>query len=307
MEGWRFVARSALALVTCALAVAGVLVATEGVTFPGPPPPAGPPLVLAPAAAALDCDVTGPYEAPERGSVGVPGGLPLCRSEPLTVVVPGAVLDGWDVQGGIVVDAADVVIRRSRVTGDGSMPYGISTTQAGSVRIEDVTLTGEFAEAAVGGNRWSAERIEITRVTSDGAHLGEGSRLRNSTVHNFVTPPGGSASSEVHALVLQGTGRDVLVEDSRVDLGRRPGSAVLVAPDQAGERADGSVEIRGNLLGGGTYTLRQDSPAAAMTDVRITGNRFRRDAERAPLRVARRAVLEENTYLDGARLSVPDR
>jgi hypothetical protein len=296
-----FAARAALALAAVVLAVAGVVVATDGVTFPSAPTGSGPTVTLAPAAAALDCAAAGPYEAPERGSVGVPAGLRLCPSEPLTIVVPGAVLDGWDVQGGILVDAADVVVRRSRVAGDGSMAYGVSTTAAGSVRIEDVTLTGGFREAAVGGNRWSAERVEITGVNCDGAHVGDGSRLRNSTVHDFATAPG----QEVDALVLQGTGRDVVVEDNRVELGRGPGSAVLVAPERAGERADGPVEIRGNLLGGGVYTVRQDSPAASMTDLRITGNRFRRDAQEAPLRVARRAVLEDNSYLDGGRL--PDR
>jgi hypothetical protein len=299
--GRRFVVRAVLALASCALAVAGVVIATEGTRFPGVTDGAGPTVTLAPAAAELGCAAAGPYLAPERGSVGVPGGLELCRSGSMTVVVPGAVLDGWDVRGGIVVDAPDVVVRRSRVVGDGSTPYGIVTTAAGSVRIEDVTLTGDFAEAAIGGDRWSAERVEITGVTADGAHLGEGARLRNSTVHGFMAEPG----REVDALVLQGTGRDVVVEDNRVDLGRGPGSAVLVDPQRPGEGADGPVVIRGNVLGGGTYTLRQDGPAAATTDVYIRGNRFRRDAVEAPLRVPQRAVLEDNTYLDGGPL--PDR
>ena len=298
--GLRFAARVALALAAVVLAVAGVVLATEGVTFPGAARAAGPTVTLAPAAAALECAAVGPYQAPERGSVGVPDGLTLCPRDALTVSVPGTVLDGWDLRGGILVDAADVVVRRSRVVGDGTMPFGISTTPAGSVRIEDVTFTGAFGEAAIGGDRWSAERVEITRVTSDGAHVGNGSRLRNSTVHDFVPGPG----RETDALVLQGTGRDVVVEDNRVELGPGPGSAVLVAPERAGERAEGAVEIRGNLLGGGNYTLRQDSPAATMTDVRITGNRFRRDAEQGPLRVPRRAVLEDNTYLDGGPLPV---
>jgi hypothetical protein len=299
--GRRFVVRAVLALAACALAVAGVVVATEGSTFPGVTQRSAPTVTLTPAAAELGCNSAGSYQAPERGSVGVPPGLQLCPSPPLTVSVPGAVLDGWDVHGGIVVDAPDVVVRRTRVTGDGRAPYGISTTAAGSVRIEDVTLTGDFTEAAIGGDRWSGERVEITRVTSDGAHLGDGARLRNSSVHDFAAPPG----REVDALVLRGTGRDVLVEDSKVELGPRPGSAVLVDPVRPGERGEGPVVIRGNLLGGGTYTVRQDGTAAALTDVHISGNRFLRDAQQAPLRVAQRTVMENNTYLDGGPL--PDR
>jgi hypothetical protein len=291
-------ARAGLGLATCVLAVAGVVVATEGTTFP---PVAPPTVALAPAAAALECAAAGPYEAPERGSVGVPAGLSLCPGAARTVTVAGAVLDGWEIRGGIVVDAPDVVVRRSRIVGDGSQPFGIRTTDKGSVRIEDVTLTGDFPEAAIGGDRWSGERVEIIRVTGDGARLGEFSRLRNSSLHDFATAP----DREVSALVVQGTGRDVLVEDSHVELGSGPGrdSAVLLAPEEPADRAEGPIVIRGNVLGGGRYTVRQDEPGVA-SDVRITGNRFRRDAEEAPLRVPRRTVLEDNRYLDGARLPV---
>jgi hypothetical protein len=289
--------RAGLALGSCFLAVAGVVVATEGTTFPGGPAPT---VTLAPAAAVTECAAVGPYRPPERGSVGVPAGLTLCPSSAMTITDDGAVLDGWEVRGGIVVDAPDVVIRRSRIVGDGSLAFGIWTTGAGSVRIEDVTLTGDFPEAAIGGDRWSGERIEICRVTGDGARLGESARLRNSTVHEFTPAIGREAS----ALVVRGTGRDVLVEDNRIELGTGPGrdSAILLAPTEPAERADGAIVIRGNVLGGGRYTVRQDRMAS---DVQITGNRFRRGAEEAPLRVSRRAVLEDNRYLDGAQLPDP--
>jgi hypothetical protein len=291
----RALARAGLAFGSCALAVAGILVATDGVTFPGPAPT----VQLAPAAATGECAAVGPYRPPDRGSVGIPAGLALCPSSAMTVTDAGAVLDGWNVRGGIVVDAPDVVVRRSRVIGDGSQPFGIRTTAAGSVRIEDVTLTGDFPEAAIGGDRWSGERIEIRGVTGDGARLGESARLRNSTVHDFAPAPGREAS----ALVAYGTGRDVLVEDNRVELGAGPGrdSAVLLAPEEPAEPADGAVVIRGNVLGGGRFIIRQDRMPA---DVQITGNRFRRGSELAPLRVSRRAVPEDNTYLDGT--PVPD-
>jgi hypothetical protein len=291
-------ARAGLGLATCVLAVAGVVIATEGTTFP---PVAPPTVALAPAVAALECAAAGPYEAPERGSVGVPAGISLCPGAARTVTVAGAVLDGWEIRGGVVVDAPDVVVRRSRIVGDGSQPFGIRTTGNGSVRIEDVTLTGDFPEAAIGGDRWSGERVEISRVTGDGARLGESARLRNSSLHDFATAP----DREVSALVVQGTGRDVLVEDNHVELGSGPGrdSAVLLAPEDPAERAEGPIVIRGNVLGGGRYTVRQDEPGVA-SDVRITGNRFRRGAEEAPLRVSRRTVLEDNRYLDGARLPV---
>jgi hypothetical protein len=292
----RAIARVGLGISTCVLAVAGVLVATDGTTFPPLDPPT---VALTPAVATLECAAAGPYEAPERGSVGVPAGLRLCPSAARTITTPGVVLDGWEIRGGVVVDAPEVVVRRSRVVGDGTQPFGIVTTPRGSVRIEDVTLTGDFPEAAVGGDRWSGERVDITGVTGDGARLGESSRLRNSTVHDFATPPGKEAS----ALVVRGSGQDVLVEDNKVDVGIGPGrgSAVLLDPDGTATRGEGPIVIRGNVLGGGRYTVREDEPGTP-SDVRISGNRFRRDAEEAPLRVSRRAVLEDNSYLDGAGL-----
>ncbi len=276
--------RTALALATVGIGAAGVVVAVGEHTHLRP-------TVTLVQAASVTCLAVGPYRAPEPGSTGLPPGLTLCPSGPVTVAGSGTVLDGRDVRGGIVVEAPGVVIRRSRITGDGSMPYGVRTTGDGTVRVEDTTLSGDFPEAAIGDERWTAERIAITGVTHDGARLGRGTRLRNSVVTAFAPAPG----AESDALVVDGG--DVTVEDNRVEPGRGAGSAVRVtgAPD-------GSAVIRGNVLGGGRYTVHED--AGGPGDLRITGNRFRRDAMRGPLRVSRSAVLADNTFDDGRLVPV---
>jgi hypothetical protein len=272
---WGYQARVALALVTVG---AGVVVGVGEATY-------RPPGVALTEAAAITCLAVGPYDAPPPGSTGLPPGLRLCPSGPLTVTEAGAVLDGWDVRGGIVVAAPEVVVRRSRITGDGTLPYGVRTTGDGAVRIEDTTLTGDFPQAAIGDQRWTAERIEIAGVTHDGARLGTGTRLRNSVLRSFTPAPG----AEPDALVVNGD--DVTVEDNRVEPGVATGSAVRLSA------ADGSAVIRGNVLGGGHYTVHEDADGPGA--VRITGNRFRRDAVRGPLRVSRSAVLADNTFDDG--------
>jgi hypothetical protein len=268
-----------LALASLGVAATGLMVAV------GEQSDRSPSVTLVPAAA-VTCLTVGPYSAPEPGSVGLPPGLTLCPSGPVTVTGAGAVLDGWDVRGGIVVEAPGVVVRRSRITGDGTVPYGVRTAGDGTVRVEDTTLTGDFPEAAIGDERWTAERIEITGVTHDGARLGPGTRLRNSVLSAFTPAPG----VEPDALVVDGD--DVTVEDNRVEPGPSAGSAVRVAatPDVA-------AVIRGNVLGGGRYTVHEDpgGPGA----LRITGNRFRRDALRGALRVSPSAVLADNTFADG--------
>ncbi|MEJ3657558.1 right-handed parallel beta-helix repeat-containing protein [Actinomycetes bacterium KLBMP 9759] len=284
------VARIGLAVVTFVAAVAGVVVATEGVRFPVVEAPS---VAFTPAAVRA-CSTTGAYVPPEPGSVGVPVGTQLCPSGTMVVSQAGAVLDGWDVRGGVIVDAADVVVRRSRITGDGSTPYGIYTTPAGSVRIEDSTLTGDFAEAAVGDDRWSGTRLEISGVTRDGVRLGEGARLTNSVIHNFAPAPGTLRDG----ILIEGPG--ALVEDNRVEIGAGRGSAVRLTGTSG--RVDAQHVIRGNTLGGGGYTLYQDQTGGGRTDVRITGNVFHRDAEQGPLRVAPQTVVTDNRFADGGPL-----
>jgi hypothetical protein len=276
-------ARAVLAALIAAAAAGGMLVGLRDVT----------------SAVVPTCVQAGPYAPPAPDSVGVPEGLPLCRVAALTVRTPGAVLDGLDVVGGIVVEARDVVVRRSRVTGDGTLPAGIRTVDGGSVRIEDTTVTGAFTEAGVEGADWTAERVELAGLHGDpglaGARLGPGVTLRNSWLHDLA----GSGD----ALALVAPAGDVLVEGNRIERGPGGGSAVVVDPPTARPtEPPGPVVIRGNELGGGDYTLRLGDTADGLTDLRITGNRFRRDAAVGPLRVSRAADLADNLFVDGGLL-----
>jgi hypothetical protein len=285
--------RVGLALVTVALGVGGVAVATDGGPFPAGP--AG--VTIAPAAGAspdLSCALTGEWTAPERGSVGLPPGLRLCPEAaqapgPVTVDTPGALVDGWDLRGGLVVTARAVVVQRSRITGDGSTGYGIVTIGDGSVRVQDTTITGRFGEAALGGGRWTAERVEIVGVTADGAHAGPGCRLIASVLSRFE-PGAGTDGVDVRA-------GDVVVEDSTVRMGAAHRSAVRIAPGDDGPD-EGAVVLRANVFGGGEYSVVQ--PAPALADVELVDNRFARDAREAPLRLPPAARVRGSTYTDGA-------
>lgn len=278
--------RAVLGLVAAAIAVAGVLVATDGAVFS----PAPPTVALTPAVTTT-CATVGENYPPEPGGSGLPAGTQTCRSGSLHVTTPGAVLDGMDVTGGVLVDAPDVVIRRSRVTGDGTAPFGIATTPAGSVRIEDTTVTGEFLEAAVAGDRLSAERIDVTAVTTDGVRLGARSRMRGSKVR--LTPPPGRFPVGVDM-----TSAPTTLEDTQVDAG--PGAANAVRISAGGRLPrDATVVVRANILGGGQVTLLHDDGPSP--EVWITGNLFARDSE-VPMRVGRGAVVDDNAYADGGRL-----
>lgn len=288
-----------LALLAFGLGVSGVLVATDGVVaLPGVAPFAvtasGPTVVLAPVSSS-DCTAAGPYVAPAQGSLGLPPGQRTCAGGPVTVSTPGTVLDGWDLRGGVIVEAADVVVRRSRITGDGTRPYGVLTRPGASVRIEDTTLTGRFGEAAIGGADWTAERVEIVGVSADGAHAGPGARLRASVLSRFG--PG----EQVDGVELRAP--DVVVEDSTVRMGREHRSAVLIDPDGVpGQRdANGPIVLRANVLGGGEYTVHQTDDT--LDDVQVLDNRFAHDAARSPTRLEPTTMTSGNTFVDGAPVS----
>ncbi len=280
--------RVGLVLVACCLGISGVVVVTDSVVFPAVTDST---VSMAPAASST-CAASGPYVVPELGSVGVPPALRLCPSGPLTVTEPGTVLDGLDLRGGIIVDAPGVLVRRSRITGDGTGAYGVVTTSAGSVRIEDTTLTGGFTEAAIGGAGWTAERVEIVGVGADGVHAGAGSRLRASVLSRFE--PGTDVDG------VEVLGPDVVVEGTTVRMGEAHRSAVRiegwVGSDADGR--DGPIVLRTNVLGGGEYTVLQSGGVA--DDVEVADNRFARDSGRGPLRLSPTAVTAGNSYLDGA-------
>ncbi|GAA1858367.1 hypothetical protein GCM10009836_43220 [Pseudonocardia ailaonensis] len=282
--------RPLLAALVAASAVGGIVVGAAGRSEPAPP-------------AVPTCAETGPYAAPPPRSVGTPAGLRLCPVRGVVEVrTPGAVLDGLDLAGAVVVAAPDVVVRRSRIAGDGSQPAGVRTLPGGSVRIEDTTLTGDFTDAALEGATWTAERVELTGLSADGAHLGPGTTLRNSLLHGFDPAPG----REVDAVTV--TAADALVEGNQVQLGSGPGrgSAVLISgPGSAGavhqsmeldDPADPAV-VRGNELAGGRFTLLATGPGDL--PLQITGNRFRRDPATVPMRLRGAADLRDNVFTDG--------
>jgi hypothetical protein len=81
------------------------------------------------------------------------------------------VLDGWDLRGGVLIDGSDVTVRRSRIAGGWLVRARYPDHGRGSVRVADSAPSGDSRLAAVDGNRWSAERIEIVEVSGDGARL----------------------------------------------------------------------------------------------------------------------------------------
>jgi hypothetical protein len=189
-----------------------------------------------------------PGAFPRDSTTGVPAGVALTPSGGLRVTTPNAVLDSLDISGDVSIEAPGVVIKNSRIHGNGDGD-GISV-RSGSVQIFDSEIFG--FENAIGFDNWAAYRVDIHSTTGDGVKFGSNVTLQDSWIHDLTPGPGAHADGGQ----MQGGVRNLVVTHNTIDVSsaRSANSALFLAPD-LGPSADGPVTIAGNYLAGGNYTL----------------------------------------------------
>jgi hypothetical protein len=237
---------------------------------------------------------------PGPTSTGVPAGTALTPSDSLQITTPNQVIDGLDVNGSISVEAPGVVIKNSRIHGDG--PYGVYV-RSGSVTITDTEIFG--FENGIAGDGWTATRVNLHSLTGDGAKLGSDVTLQDSWIHD-LTPAagahadGGQMQEGVNNLVV----RHNVIDLANVDTAN---SALFLAPD-FGPNSDGPVTIDGNWLDGGNFTLYcvdGNNGQYVVRNITITSNRFGRGAQYGPADVNVPITQSGNVWADtGAGLDL---
>jgi hypothetical protein len=210
---------------------------------------------------------------------GVPAGTVLKPTGSLRITKAGTVVQNADVRGGISVEAADVVIRNTRVTGS-SWGDGLRVRR-GSARIERTTVRG--FENGVTGDNYTADRVEVTAVASDGFKIGSNVLIRSSWCHDPKVAPGAHADCGQ----VQSGVRNAVVEGSWFDVGRSGNAALFLAPD-LGPSSAGPLVVRDNTLGGGNFTVfcvDGNDGEYFIRDITIARNRFLGTAQYGDLRV----------------------
>lgn len=204
----------------------------------------------------------------------------------------GAVLDSLDLTGPVVIAAADVVIRRSRISGTGH--YGV-IVRSGSVRIEDTEISG-FANG-IAFNNWTALRVNVHSVTEDGFKIGSNVLLQDSWCHDLTPAPGahadcGQMQNGVVNTVIRGNSLDPATGDSL-------GNAALFLVPTLGPDAAGPLTVTGNLLGGGNYSLYcVDGDPYVVAKISIEANTFKRNARYGPHVTNVPVTWRANSWLD---------
>jgi hypothetical protein len=203
----------------------------------------------------------------------VPAGTALAVHEgELAVTTAGAVIDGLDIRGCVIVKARDVTIRRSKVTCH--FAYGIASYpddyDIDGLVIEDVEVDCQGRPVTgIGYAAFDARRVNVHHC-ENGFDIDENVRVEDSYIHDLTE---GSNDGHADGIQLAG-GAGVVIRHNTILV---PGgtSAIISHPDR-----NSDVTVEANLLGGGAYTLY--CPEETSTDFRVLANRFIRGDSYGP-------------------------
>jgi hypothetical protein len=207
-----------------------------------------------------------------RATTGVPSGTRLTAARGMTITKDGTVVSAKDVSGGIWIDADDVTIRSSRVTGTG---FAVIQVKDGSrnVRIQDVEIDGRGAQAGSMGviGPAAVTHADISGV-ENGLTPGSGSQLRNNWVHDLDAP----GSPHYDGIQIDGGLSDITISGNHVDLSNHTQTSAVMIDNYFGPISN--VSVVGNRLEGGGYTVYSDGQfgGGAIRGVSFTGNRLGR-------------------------------
>jgi hypothetical protein len=195
---------------------------------------------------------------PDATNTGVASGSALTViSGDMTISTPGTVIDGKDIRGCVLVTAANVTIRRSKV----SCTAGYVVLQqitTGTLTVEDSELTCLGASGtAMGYNNFVARRLNIYGC-ENGFDVDNNAVIIDNWIH--ITAPDHSDGVQLNA------GSRITIQHNTITntVGT---SAIIAHPD-----GNSDVLVQDNLMAGGAYTLY--CPEERSTNFRVIGNRF---------------------------------
>ncbi|MDR6322069.1 right-handed parallel beta-helix repeat-containing protein [Actinoplanes couchii] len=245
----------------------------SALTIPAPsvppsvsPPPASrkPPKSATPKAAPKgDCALPA---YPTAGCTGVPAGWSPQKTVQgdLTVTKAGTVISDHLVTGTILVKAADVTIRRSRIYG--GVDNFLADRIYGHLTIEDTEVVNKPGESVSSNEQYAfgvadytcrrckvVNRIEGWRIGAN-SFAGAGKVVIEDSYAQLAVPDGMCESVDPHGDGIQGYGAPTaVIRHNTIDQRRDdcPTSPIFI-PDQ--DNAGGTIED--NVLAGGGYALR---------------------------------------------------
>jgi hypothetical protein len=222
-----------------------------------------------------------PGEYPSAATTGVPEGTNLTVHEgDLTVSTPGAVIDGLEVRGLLIINAPDVVIKNSRIVGRAvnssvglvsnvrsGLPFTIQDSEINAA-VPSPYLNGIF------GSAFTALRVDISNVIDPIHVIGGNVEIRDSWLHDndhyeqdplWNGTPSHSDSIQIEA------GKDISVVGNRLENAH---NAAIQITQNTSKAPLGDLHISGNYLDNGGCTLNVARTPAPIGNFVVTDNEF---------------------------------
>ncbi len=236
---------------------------------------------------------------------GVPAGVSLKPSKGLRITEDDTVVDGMDVDGCVLVEADDVIIRNTRIRCDDRERQLVVQVgdEAQNLVVERSEIDGRGRMAVgIGWSRYTLTNVDVHGV-ADGARFGHGVLIENSWVHDMAR------IGSLHSDALQTTSAsDVVIRGNVLDPTRgRDGdynNAALMIGSETGSKLVRDVLVEGNSLDGGNYSLNVRADATVQGLV-VRGNVFGDDSRYGPVLAPGAVTLDEdNVTVSGDAVKV---
>jgi hypothetical protein len=235
-----------------------------------------------------------PYPSFPTGScTGVPAGTTLTvKSGNQTVSTAGAVINGWDVRGKLIINANSVTVKNSIVHGPAasgcSNGAAIEINNGGAV-IQDVEVVMDNPTACLDGIWTFGNNAILTRVHVhggvDGIKTGSNVLIQDSYIHNmkwFASDPN-QGGGETHNDGVQTFAGDsnVTLQHNRIDMSTVLDSGGQLASNAAWQDSALNSRVEYNYLDGGGCTVNIAAQSlgggATLTPIYVNNNHFGRN------------------------------
>ena len=185
----------------------------------------------------------------------------------VTIIKDGTVIDGYILSNGVLVEANNVTVQRSSITG------GLYNVQIGNVTgtlIQDSELSN--ASNGIIGHDFTAQRVNIHNELEDGiVATGSNGTVLDSYIHNLGTEPGAHADG-----ISIYYGSNWTIRGNNIDMPEGvPGFLSNSCIDIETYTKISNIIIDGNWFNGGNYTIYSIDKGLGYgppTGVQITNN-----------------------------------
>ena len=208
---------------------------------------------------------------PSAANTGAPNGTAFKTSGAMTITTGGTVIDGYDINGVLEINASNVTIKNSRIRNSGYWVIRVSEN-ASNVTVMNSTIDGMgTGENSMGilGNITLAQGNNIFGVEN-----GITPNSNATIVDNYIHDLKAAGAPHYDGIQIDGGQKNVVIRHNTIDLGSLQQTAAVMIDNYFGP-IDGIV-VDNNKLNGGGYILYVDGSfnSQLVQNVSITNNRF---------------------------------